>query len=53
MGCCQTVQIVEQIQTLTIDNFSYSVKIHYCKNCGSLKSTSSINEIKNDNKTKY
>jgi len=53
MGCCTQVEIGENIQTLTIDSFQYCVKINYCKNCGSLKATSGINEIKYDNKTKH
>lgn len=46
MGCCTEVKIVEHIQQLTVDKYKYCITIHYCKNCGSVKATSRIEEIK-------
>jgi hypothetical protein len=49
MGCCPQVKIVEYNQTVAVDNYKYCITIHYCNNCGSLKATSGIKEIKDDN----
>ena len=46
IGCCKFVCIKENKQIISVDKYTYSVKIHYCINCGSIKSTSSIRKIK-------
>lgn len=40
------IQIVKNIQEIIVDNHKYNITINYCKNCGSLKSTSNIRHIK-------
>jgi len=42
-GCCDHVEIVYAVcEVTTPEKFTYNAKIVYCKNCGSLKSTSNI-----------
>ena len=52
-GCCKNVDIDKSLKSIEIDTYTYGVTIVYCKNCGSLKSTTNVRQIKNDNKTKY
>ena len=44
MGCCDNIDIQRHTQQITVDGFVYTVVVVYCKNCGSLKSTSHIKE---------
>jgi len=54
-GCCKSVEQTSWTEYLTLDNHVFCVKIVYCKNCGSTKSTSNIQHIKNKdgNKTEH
>ena len=38
---------------IEVDTHTYCVTIHYCKNCGSLKTTTNVRHVRNDNKTEH
>ena len=52
-GCCENVEQTKHVDYITVDNHTYCVTIHYCKGCGSLKTTTNVRHIKNGNKTEY
>lgn len=52
-GCCSKVHIVTSVRIIEIDKHQFQVKIDYCNNCSSVKTTSNIRAVKNDHKTKY
>ena len=52
-GCCEQIDIVQHFENITIDKHGFCVKIVYCKSCGSVKTTTSVRHIKDDNKTKH
>ena len=45
-GCCDIVNITRGTKHFTLGNHGFKVKVDYCSNCGSMKSTSHINEHK-------
>jgi hypothetical protein len=52
-GCCQKVEVERFSDSFTApgdDNTHlYKINLVYCKNCGSVKSASAINHVKNKN----
>ena len=52
-GCCNKVIPATHVDNIKVDKYTYCVTIHYCKNCGSLKTTTHVRHIRNDNKTKH
>jgi|AntAceMinimDraft_1070359.scaffolds.fasta_scaffold03935_4 hypothetical protein len=44
-GCCKNVNVAQHIEIIDVDKYSYRVTIHYCSNCGSLKTTTNLREI--------
>lgn len=46
LGCCKVVDIVSHIDYIMVNNYKFKVVIVYCKNCGSMKSNSHIQEDK-------
>lgn len=53
LGCCKKVNIVQHIEKIEIDTHTYCITIIYCENCGSVKATTNVRQIKNGNKTEY
>lgn len=45
-GCCNSVKIKTANEYIYVDTHCFQVKIDYCENCGSVKSTSSIRKTK-------
>lgn len=45
-GCCKKVNVTCGNTFVMFDKFKYEVKVFYCKNCGSKKASSYINEVK-------
>ena len=45
-GCCDRVDITRKESVVTHDEHKFQVNISYCKNCGSLKATTHVKEIK-------
>jgi len=51
-GCCKKVNITCGNTFVMFDKFKYEVKVFYCKNCGSKKASSYINEVKSQRSLK-
>ena len=49
LGCCKNVKITEHQAYIEIDTYRYCITMVYCKNCGSLKATTNVKEIKDGN----
>jgi|TARA_B110000977_G_C10944133_1_gene442003 hypothetical protein len=45
-GCCVNIDIITGKATVWFDLNQFEVTVVHCKNCGSVKSTSNIKEIK-------
>jgi len=52
-GCCKNVTPEMHTDYITVDTHTYCVTIHYCKNCGSLKTTTNVRHMRNGNKTEH
>ena len=52
-GCCKNVIPEHTIEYIEVDTHTYCVTIHYCKSCGSLKTTTNVRHIRNGNKTEH
>lgn len=53
LGCCIEPHNENYIDYITVDKYTYCVTINYCKNCGELKATTNVREVRDDNKTKH
>lgn len=52
-SCCNKTHITSALRQIEVDYHRFLVNIVYCNSCGSLKSTTSIREVKDDDKTKH
>lgn len=41
MHCCDSLEIVQSTFTVSDNGFNFSVRVTYCKNCGSKKTVGS------------
>ena len=46
-GCCDIVNISQNTQIVKFGKHSFMVAITHCTNCGAVKATSNIKEVKN------
>jgi hypothetical protein len=52
-GCCELVNVTKHVDYIEIDKHTYCITIVYCKNCGSVKTTTNVRHIRDGNKTEY
>ena len=52
-GCCKNVDQTAHEEIVVVDNHKFCVTIVYCKNCGSLKTTTNVRHIRDGNKTEH
>lgn len=45
-GCCSNMEFTTYKTYIEIDNHTFCVTISYCKSCGSLKSTTNIQQVR-------
>lgn len=45
LGCCSKIQIIQQNKKIQVLEYTYNIRLIFCKNCGELKSTTHIEKL--------